>query len=326
MRLDVLYGCDDNYAPYTGVSMLSLLENNRNIESINIFLASMNVTTENLKKMKDLVKRYGRKLIVLDTESANQKMRIYNCKGWNGSLATWLRFFVLDQIPDEVERLLWLDSDTIVMSNLNDLVKLEMGEDTPIAAVCDSVCYWERFRLGLTTDEPYFNAGVLLFNLRYWRKHQTLSEMFEYLQRHIQLYKANDQDLLNDFFHGHILKLPQIYNLQGFQMAYSVNDYFSVYHWTPTAYYTPEQVLIALKEPCIVHFFRFLGDYPWQQGNNYHPAKQLYLDWKSRSPWKQDEGAPARTDIEFKVEKIMYFLFPKRIFLRVFAWITRKNT
>ena len=32
MNLSVLYGCDDNYAPYTGISMTSLFENNKDIE------------------------------------------------------------------------------------------------------------------------------------------------------------------------------------------------------------------------------------------------------------------------------------------------------
>ena len=42
MQLNVLYGCDDNYAPYTGVSLLSLFENNKDIEEITIYLAAMN--------------------------------------------------------------------------------------------------------------------------------------------------------------------------------------------------------------------------------------------------------------------------------------------
>ena len=48
MQLNVLYGCDDNYAPYTGVSLLSLFENNKDIEEITIYLASMNFSEVNL--------------------------------------------------------------------------------------------------------------------------------------------------------------------------------------------------------------------------------------------------------------------------------------
>ena len=42
MKINVLYGCDDNYAPYTGISMTSLFENNQS-EEIVVYLAAMNI-------------------------------------------------------------------------------------------------------------------------------------------------------------------------------------------------------------------------------------------------------------------------------------------
>ena len=324
MKLDILYGCDNNYAPYTGVSMLSLFENNKEIEEITIYLAAMELSTENLEKFSALTKKYNRKLVVLDTKKAQRQMEAYHCKGWNGSIAIWLRFFVLDQISDDVEKLLWIDSDTIIMRSLRELTELQMG-DSPVAAVCDSVCYWERFRLGITEEEPYFNSGVILFNLPYWRENEILDKMMKQLQANVERYTVPDQDLMNDYFRGKILRLPQIYNVQGFQIAYSVKDYFSVYHWKENAYYTPEQVEAALRKPRIIHFFRFLGDYPWQQGNNYHPVRPLYLEWQTKSPWKDHMGAPARTDRVFEVEKILYKVLPKRAFLHIFAWVTNRK-
>lgn len=225
MQLNVLYGCDDNYAPYTGVSLLSLFENNKDIEEITIYLAAMNFSEVNLSKFRRLAEQYGRKLVVQDTERAQEYMKTYQCKGWNGSLATWLRFFVLEQIPEDVNRLLWIDSDTIVNGSLRDLIEIPL-EGYPVAAVCDSVCYWERFRLGIAKSEPYFNAGVILFNLPVWQGNDVLGKMMEHLEKYVQYYKANDQDLLNDFFKGQILKLPMRYNLQGFQLGYPIRTYF----------------------------------------------------------------------------------------------------
>lgn len=324
MQLNVLYGCDDNYAPYTGISLLSLFENNKDIEEITIYLAAMNFSEVNLSKFRRLAEQYGRKLVILDTERAQEYMKTYQCKGWNGSLATWLRFFVLEQIPEDVNRLLWIDSDTIVNGSLRDLIEIPL-EGYPVAAVCDSVCYWERFRLGIAKSEPYFNAGVILFNLPVWQGNDVLGKMMEHLEKYVQYYKANDQDLLNDFFKGQILKLPMRYNLQGFQLGYPIRTYFSVYHWDESAYYTQDEAQSAVAQPCIIHFFRFLGDYPWQQGKNYHPVRERYLRWQARSPWKEHPGAPKRTDAVFKVEKFLYRLLPKKCFLHLFAWFTNRK-
>lgn len=323
MRLNVLYGCDNNYATYTGVSMVSLLENNRDIDRIVIYFAAMNIENCNMSLYKKIAKEYDRELVVLDVKKAQELMELYNCNGWNGSIATWLRFFVLDQIPDEVEKILWLDSDTIIEHSLKELTELDMRE-FPVGAVCDSLNYYGRFGLGFREDEPYYNAGVILFNLEYWRRHSTLKYMMDHLQKHIKNYKLNDQDLLNDFFRGNIWRLPLKYNVQGFTLAYSVSDYFRVYPWKESAYYSPEQVRYALDSPYIVHFFRFLGDYPWQQGKNFHPCRKLYVNWRDKSPWKNDEGALKRTEFVFKVEKIFYHVLPRKYFLRLFSMVTRK--
>ena len=131
--------------------------------------------------------------------------------------------------------------------------------------------------------------------------------------------------MMNDFFRGKICRLPPQYNSQCFLNAYRTEDYFSVYPWPTGAYYSPEQIEAAKKSPVVVHFFRFLGDYPWQQGNNYHPAKSLYESWKARSLWKDDTGAAQRRELSFRAEKMLYRLLPRKVFLRVFAWYTNRG-
>lgn len=324
MELNVLYACDENYAPYTGVSITSLFENNKDIDTLRVYLAGMGFSEETCCKMKQLAESYGREINFLSTKRAEEQIAKYQCKGWNGSLATWLRFFVLEQIPDEIHRILWLDSDTIVQKNLKDLCLWDL-KDLPVACVCDSICYYERFRLGFSEAEPYFNAGVILFNLDYWRVNNTIDGMFTHLMENVQRYTLNDQDLLNDYFRGKCIKLPPMYNFQGTLLAYSPKAYFSVYPWCESAFYTPDMVQNAANDPAIIHFFRFLGDYPWQQGDNHHPARELYEMWKSRSLWQDHTGAPERKERIYQIEKVLYKVLPQRLFLQVFSFVTNRK-
>lgn len=323
-ELNVLYACDDNYAPYTGVSITSLLENNKDIEQITIYLAEMGFSDDNKEKVKETVKKYGRRLVFVDTQKAQRQIERYQCQGWNGSIATWLRFFVLEQLPQDMNRILWLDSDTIVCSNLLELCDHDF-QNHPIACVYDSLCYYERFRLGHSYADPYFNAGVIYFNLEYWRKNNVLDAMFQHLQSNIKYYSLNDQDLLNDYFHGQIQPLPQRYNCQGTHLAYSAMQYLSVYPWEETAYYSRSEIEKTVSDPAIIHFFRFLGDYPWHQGHNYHPARDLYEGWKTHSLWYENAGTPARRSVLFAAEKILFLILPKRVFLKLFSFITNRN-
>ena len=324
MKLNVLYGCDDNYAPYTGISMTSLFENNRDIEEITVYLAAMDFSKDNLERFHRVAEQYGRKLVILSTEDAVNEIRSHQCGAWNGSLAAWLRFFVLQQIPEEVDRLVWIDSDTIVNHEIGGIVS-DIPEDAPVAAVCDYLSYWQRYRLGFHQDDRYFNSGVIVFNLDYWRKNDTVRKMMDNLDINHTRYIVPDQDMMNDFFKDKILKLPPRYNVQCVLMAYRIQDYFSVFHWSKNAFYSQDELREALEHPVIIHFFRFLGDYPWTRGRNYHPARALYEEWKNKSLWKDHPGAAGKDDLAFKAEKLLYRLLPRRAFLKLFVWYTNKD-
>lgn len=324
MSLAVLYGCDDHYAPYTGISMTSLFSSNVNIKELTVYLAAMDISEENLSKFRRLASHYGREIILLKTKNAVKAIHECNCGTWNGSVAAWLRFFVLDQIPEEVEKLIWIDSDTIVEEELGSIAAIDIG-DCPIAAVRDCIAIRERYRLGFSEREPYYNSGVIVFNMALFRDGTLLPSMLAYIRENASLFQIPDQDMMNSFFRGRIYKLPLRYNSQCFLRAYTVQDYYEVYPWELEAFYSEDEIREALDHPVITHFFRFLGDYPWTQGNNLHPAKGLYEEWKAISLWKAHKGAGARTELAFRVEKLLYQSLPRKMFLKVFAWYTNRK-
>ena len=61
--LYALYTCDENYAPYAGISMNSLFENNRELEHICVYLVEDSVSEENKKRFIDQAEKYGREII-----------------------------------------------------------------------------------------------------------------------------------------------------------------------------------------------------------------------------------------------------------------------
>ena len=316
-HLRVLYGCDDNYAPYAGVSMTSLFESNRDLDEITVYFAGADIAPANAEKLEQLARSYGRAFHFLDCRSAMRRAEEYRLGVWNNSLATWLRFFVFDQIPEEADRLIWLDSDTLVLDSLRSLCGMPL-EGFALAAACDSMCLRARYELGFSEEDPYFNAGVLVFNLACWRQENIEARMMDFLGRRAALYARNDQDLLNDCLKGRIARLHPRWNCQGTLMAYRPRDYLAVYRWKGGSYYDEAELEQALARPAVVHFFRFLGDYPWQAGDNLHPAKPLYEAWKARSPWRGLPAAPRRNGTLFAAEKLLYRLLPRRLFLRLF--------
>lgn len=318
-ELNVLYQFDDKYAPYAGISITSLYENNKDIENLNIFCAALDISNENRVKLRKTAQRYGREILFLDCKDAAAKIKELNVGSWNGSLATWIKIFIIKNLIDKLDSLLYLDSDTLVLGCLQQLCNFDF-EGKAMACVVDSLGFEHIHRLKIEQYQYYYNAGVMYFNLIYFRKNLMFyNDMICCLENNVKRYIVNDQDLLNDFFKGNIKMLAPEFNLQGTHYMYTDNVYFHVYK--KYDYYTPQDIANAKKNVKIVHFFRELGDYPWEEGN-YHPLTGMFEEWQQKSLWADLEKLKKQRSCLFKIERLLFRIMPKQYFLRLFKVVT----
>lgn len=316
--LNVLYVFDDNYAPHAGISILSLLENTPFAE-LHVFCAGMNVSDGNVRKIENLVNGYGKMLTWIDTASSIKCIESCDTGYWNGSKATWLKVFVLWELPEDVKSILYIDSDTIVSGDISDILTINLNGH-PTAQAYDSLGNtYGRKVLGL---ERYYNAGVILFNVDYWKKDGFRNKFLEHLSLNVSKYRDNEQGLLNDYFRDEIVTLPLKYNTQGFLELFKEDIYLAVYDDFP--FYTAEEIATARKNPSINHFFRIFGDYPWEKGNK-HPLTPLYESYKEKSAWKNVVEKKIKGGFVFSVEKILYKVMPPKSYLKLYRWIVERK-
>ena len=76
--MNIAYSCDEMYIPQTGISILSLLENNKEIDHINIYFIEKEVSNISINLLEELVKSYGRKLIVISFNELCIDLKINN--------------------------------------------------------------------------------------------------------------------------------------------------------------------------------------------------------------------------------------------------------
>lgn len=320
-ELNVLYQFDNNYAPYAGISMLSLFENNKHIDTINVYCAAMDdVSDENIKWLNKTAAGYHRQISYLDTMAAVKQIKEMKLGVWNGSLATWIKIFIIGGFIEKHNKLLYIDSDTLIEGSLADLCDYDF-EGKAVASVVDSLGFERLQQLGIQENKYYYNAGVMFLNLEYFRQHEGYYDnMIKHLAKNVDRYPANDQDLLNDYFGKNIKQMSPQYNLQGFHYMYSDNLYFKVYG--KYDYYSKEEIEAAKNDVRILHFFRAIGDYPWTEGN-YHPLKAEFERWKNMSLWRNRPNEEKKRSLVFKIERKMYRYLPKAVFLHIFKFITK---
>lgn len=99
-----------------------------------------------------------------------------------------------------MEKLIYLDCDIIVRHSIAKLYDIDI-EDYLLGAVYHndklSVNNGAFKRLHIPVEQGYFNAGVLLINLKKWREEHIYEKSIEFLRNNSESIVNHDQDVLN---------------------------------------------------------------------------------------------------------------------------------
>lgn len=263
-RLDVLYQSDNNYAVVTGVSIVSLLENNRDIDTLTIHLVDGGITKQNLINIKKIVARYGRDIHIIDGKSIEKKLIEFKCRPYKGSYVTYYKLLAYNMIEGGADRVLMLDGDILVLQSLRELAVLPL-EGYVMAEVRDP--YMPRYltkQIGIPADQPYFSAGVMLINLRAWKAQKCEERIVSHWAKRKSDYLFADQDITNLLFGKKIKELHAKYNF------YSKN--FMIHPYERILMNISKQMLedVLKTGPVCVHCIdESWRSRPWFRGNQH---------------------------------------------------------
>lgn len=334
--MHILYQFNEKYAPFAGVSMTSLFENNKTAESICVYILGENLSAKSLERLNTLAESYGpgRKMIFVDSSSLIETMKQLNMPTYRGSYAANMRLFVeylfdaeISALPD---RLLYLDADTIVCGNLEGLFienneleteaesEAKSGDLAPLkiktlGMVYDTLGCFHKYGIGLTEEDGYYNSGVILYDVKKWIDGKYTEKIIEHVKNVRAQYPSPDQDLLNVVLRGEITPLPIRYNYQPHLKDYSYRTYMKCFK--PYPFCGEEEV--AKAGAVILHAFRYLGEFPWHKGN-LHPFTEQFDKYLALSPWKDYEKEKSGAGAVMAIEKMLYHILPGFVFLRLF--------
>ena len=102
--------------------------------------------------MNLLAQKYRREVIFLDSTPLIQKMKQLKLSMYRDSYAANMRLFLSEVLDDSVDRIIYLDADTIIDGELRELFEIEMG-DYPIAMCLDSVGISHKKDIDIAQDE-----------------------------------------------------------------------------------------------------------------------------------------------------------------------------
>lgn len=273
--MDIVLTTDANYVMPCGVLLLSLCKSNADCKITVHIICDSSVTEKEKSELCQTVSSHPNVTLSFYHIEGELFENYPSLRNAYLSKAAYYRLFLTDILPEDIEKVLYLDCDLLILKSLSDLWNVDI-RNVAVAAVIDSMeCYHVEWynRLRYNPSKLYFNSGVMLINLRYWRDHNALSQFMDYLATYRDRIVSHDQDILNVIFQDHKIMLPLEYNLQeGFLLK---KRHF--YYWDYAS-----RFIEAVNDPVILHY---TVNKPWQI-TCIHPRKELFFEYCDQTLWK----------------------------------------
>ena len=257
--MDVVFATDRGYLQHLAVALASLLENN---SGMNIYIINNDMSGADWKKLEKLFIGKDSKLINSKIDDSQIECLITHS---HFTKAMYYRLFIPDIVKGD--KALYLDTDIVVNQRIDDLYNTEIS-DTFIAAVVNPGIN-NQSDLGMEHSAKYFNSGVMLINLEYWRAYNVKEKVIEFVGRKPEVIQFPDQDGLNSVINGNWLELHPKYNLHTGLLCIN---------------YPPDSpIKEAIDNPTIIHYTG--SPKPWHFRSN-HRYKRFYWKYLKMTPFK----------------------------------------
>lgn len=267
-EINILYTVDNNYLKYMMVSLLSLLENNKDFKGINIHIIYEGFNNEDFKRIEFIANNYDNCNIYFYKHNELNNNKQSSIPKWRGTSIANARLFFNSYIKN-VDNILYLDSDTLVVNSLDNLP----SSNQPVTACLDHLSkkYWKNLDKSL---EKYCNSGVLWINNHEWENHNCPEKISKTIDKQLNL-SFPDQDILNISLKDNIEVLPLNYNVFPIEYYYDLHSLFKFYQINKIDFYNKTEVKNAVTNPIILHLIDIHGIRPWQKNNIYPFNKEF---------------------------------------------------
>ncbi len=256
-NIPVCFAANDNYAPYLGVTIKSLIENSSPNNNYDLIILENSICETNKKILEEMIE--GRK---------NFSIRFVNINGYiQGkklfvdryvSIETYYRIYIL-KILSKYKNALYIDCDTVILEDIANLYNIDIGNNllgatyniSTIPAIAQNMFLLGRYIndyhkdiLNIKNSYEYFQAGVLIMNIMEMNKQNIFDKFFEKLHE-IKNPMYYDQDILNSICQGQVKFIDQSWDFE-----WNINPLIKKV--TPLKYY--EKYINASKNPKIIHY------------------------------------------------------------------------
>lgn len=305
--IEVALCIDDNVMDYMETLIYSIYKNTSSYVNVNIIYKKL--SDESLDKLAWIDGKMSTVNVrpVQISEELHKSMEKISLGHdmWNLPISSYYRIFLADILPD-VDRIIYLDADTLLTGDLTELWRTDL-EGNFLAACLDERAYMKKvFSVLNPRRREYFNSGVLVFDLCLFRKYKTINDFLDFLVDTADLYELGDQDALNLYFLDAVKLLDSSWNYG----VPSYKEYGQINNINLLHFYGKAKPLRSfydyVSDDKIREFVRLYRKY-------YHEAAELTEYKNSNSKISIIITAHSADDDFFKsLERLSYQMYPNK--------------
>lgn len=278
---------DENYIKYCGITITSVLINNKNTHYYFHIICDQ-IKEIDIIKLQALSNKYlvNISIYILKCEEVNQLIKSVN-KDTHISVATFFRIIGFSILSDKCKYVLYMDSDMFIMGKIEDFWQTKLPESIMAITVIDSAELEHKKDISVNR---YFNAGIMFMDLQKWNKNDLTQKALENIIRF--KYKFMDQDALNI-----LLNRKSLYFDKKFNYLTHLDSLINNVK-TPS-----KDNLFATDDLRIVHFVGAIK--PWHSCALDFKIVKKYQDIKKESFWNDCKNLDI-TDFDTNKQKYKY--------------------
>lgn len=282
--INIVLAADNNFSMPLYVAIYSIIMNIGKDCSAHFYVLDGGLTVKNKKKINNILyfsNSYEKHQITWIDENENSVQDFPLHSGM--SRATYLRLFLPEFLPKDLGKVIYLDCDLILETDINELWKINLDEmivgaarDLIVQTISHSTGVKNYITYGGKKTSPYFNSGVMLIDLNGWQREEVTKKSIEYLIKNKDVISLHEQEALNAALIGKWKELDPRWNQQG------VVFWFSVLPETRFTYKIKNMYYELVNNPFVIHYVS--KNKPW----NYscmHPLTGRFMYYLKKSRW-----------------------------------------
>lgn len=265
MQIHLATAFDQNYLTPFYVLITSIFENNKK-SNFHIHTIATGITEIEKEEIRQFVIQNNSEISFYEISETDLKGLVLP-QNRHYTIAIYYRLFFPSLISNHVEKLLYIDTDIVVVGNMAELYDTDLSA-FPAAAVPElNTPVKTHPQLGIEEEGNYFNSGVLLINIPEWKRQKISEKAIQFVHDNPELLVFPDQDALNAILYKNYKKLANRFNIIPFDIPADL----------PKRHYNS-----FLKDKVIIHYTLSVHK-PWKF-TSVNKFRYLYHEYKELSP------------------------------------------